>query len=309
MWKFNDFSIFYCLKQMAFYICPLISAFTIFSLVKSQYYSIKEFLDIQFFSIISAFLLRVGHAFALETLLESSFAFILGAYVIYYLFEKNWFYLGISFFFMCMGHKRIVILAILLSAMVLLIKRLPIKIQNTAVFITASFEITILYLYLYFCYSPAFYDLRMSLSFMFSGRIMAWETIRKYYEFNIFFNGKGIGYVLSLLQELNIPYFRNLHNDVLSLYIELGFIGGIMWLILYFSIVITTKKPQKIFIFALISYHMVNLCTDNISIYIMYLIPFYIIMLCLINQNEGREREHERYAKYSLDGKASLFVE
>lgn len=306
----SDMFLLYLIKQFVFFLTPLAGALVLYAYAEGrQIYGMEDFMDIQLFAIIVTFVLRQMPDFTPGNLLESHYAFILGAYVIYYLYIKKYPYFFVSLFFMFLGNKRIAVFSMIFSSSLLCIRYFSPKCRNILLKLLTLGEIAVLYCYLFFCSSPAFSNLRIRLDHMFSGRMKAWEQVRDVYSFQPFYIGKGTGWVLGLLNELKIPRFENLHNDVLSIYIELGFVGFGLWACLTFLIVFYARGKHKICIFALLTYTMINLCTDNISIYIGYLMPYYMMILSVLNDKVPKGRHNEQKRNNKADGKTGFFAE
>ena len=60
-----------------------------------------------------------------------------------------------------------------------------------------------------------------------------WPAFSNYYDFSINFYGQGWDFITKFLQENNQRIFGNniggLHNDILKIYIDFGFIGSIIY--------------------------------------------------------------------------------
>lgn len=108
------------------------------------------------------------------------------------------------------------------------------------------------------------------------GRAGLYARIASDYRFSPGFIGHGIGFALYRLEGIN------LHSDILKLYIELGFWGFLLYNLLFFRIVFHVNKQGDgrgaVFIFTLLIYSILLYFTDNVSIYINYLIPFYMMI-------------------------------
>jgi len=112
------------------------------------------------------------------------------------------------------------------------------------------------------------------------GRAGLYANIVSDYRLSADFMGHGIGFALYRLEGIN------LHSDVLKLYIELGFWGFLLYNLLFFRIVFHVNKQgyghSAAFIFTLLIYSIFLYFTDNVSIYINYLIPFYMMIFAEI---------------------------
>ena len=107
---------------------------------------------------------------------------------------------------------------------------------------------------------------------------------------NFFAAGHGLGIVEKLLSAWNIEKFSNLHNDLLKFHIELGFVGLLLYFI-SFSIMFYLigkrfgRRKMSLFI-SMATYTMILFATDNVSIYIIFLIPLYSIYFAALADNK-----------------------
>ena len=80
--------------------------------------------------------------------------------------------------------------------------------------------------------------------------------------------------------------FANLHNDLLKFYIELGFIGFLIYLAsfgaAFYFVDKYFSKLQTCFFFAIYVYTMVLFATDNVRIYMIYMIPIYSTLFAVL---------------------------
>ena len=124
-------------------------------------------------------------------------------------------------------------------------------------------------------------------------RFSIWKSIEKYYEFSLLYTGKGLGWVLNWMKLNDIFNLKNLHNDFLTAYIELGFIGYIFWLLSFVIILHRIEKTRGLnhacITISFFVYMFVNFLTDNIYIYISFLLPFYIVVLSLVFGHDNIE--------------------
>ena len=107
--------------------------------------------------------------------------------------------------------------------------------------------------------------------------------------------GKGIGVVETLLEAWNIRTFANLHNDLLKFYVELGIIGLLIFLLSYgvvFYIVGHKFGVEKMcMVLSMSLYSIALFATDNVSIYVLYLMPYYSILFAVLSQKTEDEVE------------------
>ena len=63
-------------------------------------------------------------------------------------------------------------------------------------------------------------------------RVYMYEDMRQYYELNITYIGRGLGFVTKMIQMGDITTrvgVSDIHNDFLRQYIEQGFAGFMIW--------------------------------------------------------------------------------
>lgn len=278
---------YFSFKQMCFYFIPSLSVSLLCLFIKNKS-SFDSVVNFNFFSIGCIFLFENLKKFSVENLMESQYAFIFGAYCIYFLYQKKYKYLLVSFVLMILSNKRIAICACILCCIILIIfdkfNRNKLSKKKMAL-IALIFIVIMLYIYIYLCDNREIMKIFSKYNINTQGRTDVWRMFNQYYDFNIGYTGQGIGWCLNKLQMLNIDAFSNLHNDVLSSYIELGFIGFGLWIISHYYIFNTQKTDYKneFVIIVLYIYTFLNYFTDNISIYLNYFFPYYFIIVYIFN--------------------------
>jgi O-antigen ligase len=127
-----------------------------------------------------------------------------------------------------------------------------------------------------------------------NGRLRMYSRVAEWFDNELLVFGQGLGVVEKLLENWNIPAFLNLHNDLLKFYVELGAVGLLVYLFSYGVVIWLTGKrigkPQMSFLVAMFAYSMALFATDNVSIYIMYTMPFYTMCFAGLSLGENPER-------------------
>lgn len=204
-----------------------------------------------------------------------------GIILLFYLFNKNhklpkWklVFLLFSFF---VGRKRIAIFALifaLLLKVVLLNKRIDKK--KTIIFSLILSSGMLVYLSL--LYNNTFFDIMDDLGIGLSGRGLLYKYFIKQSELSIFQLPWGIGSIEMIFANASYTIFANnfiasaIHNDILRLYIEFGFIGFVIWLIImtyYFPRMINKyigEDCAKLFIICTV-YCFINYMVSNTFFY------------------------------------------
>lgn len=277
----------YTFKQIAFYVVPCLFSIALYSNV-----SIKTFIritQVQFWSILIIFFIKQIPEYNPIDLLESELAFVFGAYVLYFIYIKKFFYTSIACIALILAHKRIVLGAIVLVIIIYFILKLLKKENKGKLMITVyGISVMLMFFLIYFIKSGDFLLFTRAHQINTQGRAESiYPIFNNLYSFSLLFIGNGIGYVLNVLKDYPI---KNLHNDILAIFIEIGFVGSIIYFYLYklFFYGLYIRKGSKItnFIILLFIYNFILYITDNVSIYVSYLIPFYMIILSSINHDE-----------------------
>lgn len=119
------------------------------------------------------------------------------------------------------------------------------------------------------------------------GRMQFMSFIDKYYYLSPTFIGYGLGYVnrlMEVLYEAGRIDAAVLHNDILRMYIEIGFWGFIVWVITYwfvrfdFFIKYREKRVFRI-VLAVVMYLTVTFLTDNTVYYFNINFAAFLVML------------------------------
>lgn len=146
---------------------------------------------------------------------------------------------SLALFFFALGWKRIGVLALAAAALLaLLVRRLRGETLPRAAALLAVAAFAGGSAYIYTIHAGAFVVLAESLGINLGGRGQLWEAFQNDYKFTPLFRGYGVGYVtrtISLLTQRGVGVFGThgfggLHNDILTMYIELGFAGWVLWL-------------------------------------------------------------------------------
>lgn len=282
----NGYFNFETIKEIIFLVFPSLGAMIVCGY--SNKYEMELFIDIIFWVIsFLLFFLNIKY-FSFENLFESQYAFVFGLYVLYYLYKKNIKFI-FAFLFLILSNKRIALGATFIGILMFIIinrnkKNYSKKGIIRKVNIISFFTVIFLIIYIFLCHSNLIVSFLRTNGINSQGRVEIWARISQFYDFNITELGRGLGYISTILKYWNIKSFSRLHNDILVLYIELGFIGFVINIISYFEMIkIYIKKyPVKyntiVICCTVLIYFFICLCTDNISIYINFLFPFYLIL-------------------------------
>lgn len=277
------------LKIVLFWTIPLLFAFALYTFYGTQ---MSHIVDVQFISSCLVYLITKGR-FILETItVESMFAYVYGAFFIYYVYKKRWGFCCMAAFLMFLTDKRIVVLAAIIAVIVQLLLWLFRNDKRVVFGIWSVAGITI-NLYLWLIYSGILEAFCRGVGINTNGRVKMYGNMTEWFGQSFFTTGDGLGIVEMLLSSWNIEKFSNLHNDLLKFHIELGFLGFLLFLISYGVVFYIIEKKygklqMKLFL-SMAVYTMMLFATDNVSIYIIYLIPVYSIYFAVLSGNHKKE--------------------
>lgn len=269
-------------KIMMFWLVPLLFSCSMYIFYQKD---MERIVDFQFAACSIVFLLKNAYFIYWFYRAESMFAYAFGAFFVYYFYKKRWSFCAIIFIMLFITDKRIVILAAVLSLAVMGIMSLFRKDGRLGLAIW-GLAIALIDGYLWFICSGTLAFLCQGIGINTSGRVKIYRRIIEWFQEPLMLTGKGLGIVEELLGAWNIYKFANLHNDLLKFYIELGLIGLLLFLISYWVVLRLTEKyfgrDKMCAVLAMFIYTMVLFATDNVSIYIIYLIPFYSILFAVL---------------------------
>ena len=212
-----------------------------------------------------------------DIVLSAGYIMVMYIYIHNKLTLRDFFLILFVLLIMFLGIKRIsagAIIFILLFA--ILIKRLHIKNQYKICVISAITGVVLCYIYVYILIAGNwFFDMMSKLGINLMGRNYYFAAIANLAEFKLDFLGIGRNGVARLLSgEYAYLKVGGVHNDILKMYVENGFIMFGLWLIYY--IVYLLQKYKKIYglssavmCFLTTVYTFFLYATDNTEVYFM----------------------------------------
>ena len=239
---------------------------------------------------------------------ESTRAFIYGAFVIYFLIKDDWLFCAFAAVFCYISDKRIalvgVVAAVFFVIAVAVITR-AFRIDTRRIFfITAILGTVTAYTMTYLIHTGLLVGFLEGHGISSTGRDTIWGIFRQFAQFAIGFTGQGLGFVTSKLEEFKISmshsWFKNLHSDFYTGYIDLGFFGFGIWILSYFWAYGNLTKPVQdddrplLFAMGAIVYTFILYLTDNVLIYYEYWFPVNIMLLDLVNRRPCDHKEELR---------------
>ena len=171
--------------------------------------------------------------------------FVMGVYVIYFLFfcptdKFRFLYAGIALFLFVAGLKRIAFLSLLaafvFASFVLMLRP---KKQAVALITTAVLIVAFCYFYIVIIQKGIFSRFCIAHGIELNGREKIYDFIARYYEVSPFYRGKGYEFCVQLLRSMfetqdQVVHITAVHNDILKMYVELGFWGFLLWIMTYY---------------------------------------------------------------------------
>ena len=209
--------------------------------------------------------------------------FVFGQLVLYYAVfaphttqqekRRRWLFLVLCTFFFLVGMKRIAIPAVILFIIVAcLVHRFK---KKKVIFILWGVAwVAFFFLYLYGVRTGFVSQILKKVGIDMMGRDYLWKLANDYYDFSIGYFGHGFEYVDSIVAVwyssglINHPY--PFHNDILKVFVELGFPGFVFWSGIQYILtpVFWTKYADDettLLYLCNLSYMTVTYLTDNTS--------------------------------------------
>lgn len=251
----------------------------------------KRIVDIQFWGSCVVYLsLTIVYMVTRFARVESTFAFVFGIFTIYYAYQKRWKMFAFSTVFMYLADKRIVLLAVVASLFVISILWL-FRHDKKLAFLSWGVVIGGIFLYIYLITSGTLEAFCWGANINTNGRVEMFGRMANEFSTGLF--GNGLGVVEHILACWDIDVFANLHNDLLKFYIELGILGFLMYLFSYFVLYHLVAKnfgnSKMCFVLGISIYTIFLYATDNVSIYVMYLLPMYSVLFSVLLSEEQRK--------------------
>lgn len=280
-------------KILMYTLVPLMLVFSMYTFYGEN---MEQIIDVQFLGCILAYALFDAPTFIKIFRWESVFAFSFGIFALYYAYTKKWKVFVVAALFMLFAEKRIAILALAAALFVMGIMWIFRQSKKLAMIIWGLVSGAV-YLYIYLIYSGFIEAFCWGANINTNGRVEMYGRMAQEAEFSLSFLGKGLGVVEQLLEHWNIMTYVNLHNDLLKFYVELGFLGLLIYLLSYGVMFhLAEKKFDKSkmsFLLVLSVYTMMMFTTDNVSIYMLYLVPLYSTFFAVLASRGEKPEKRE----------------
>ena len=281
-----DFEIF---KKVYFLFCYVL-IFTLFDFSKIDIdirYMAVFFVSTFILTSLAAIFMSGGHfeysILNSKSSFESTFAFPIGMIALYfYLTRKYGWFIAMSLFSL-LALKRIVLLALLVT---ITISNMPrfLRMLSLNPFLVALASLILISIGIDF--SRGYYDeliynfTGQSSNALSMGRQDIWLRVLNAMDFNhadYILWGKGFGSVTLVLNETIKPIPDLLHNDILVMVLELGYILSFIVLFLIMNIQCVNSRLLAVFL-------MLLFFSDNVIIYQHVMIPYFILQGALMRE-------------------------
>lgn len=171
--------------------------------------------------------------------------FVMGVYFIYFLFycpgeKRRYIYAFIALFLFFAGLKRIAFLSLLLAIVfAIFCMFLGPKGKSRTVTIAAVIIVAFCYFYIIVIQNGSFLRFLMDHEIELNGREKIYDYISNFYEVSPSYRGKGYEFCVQLLKSMKgtkdqVVSITAVHNDILKMYVEMGFWGFLMWILGYY---------------------------------------------------------------------------
>lgn len=194
-------------------------------------------------SALMAAIASIGTADAINPFEHYSWTFLSAFFLVYYTFfvsdeelKYRWVYQTVSIVMFILGFKRILLAAVIVVAIILVATN-RVQTKNGIVLLRSILVIIGLgcILMVWGLYNGWLFDLLASSGINMMGRTIYWRHIINMTSFNIAYLGNGVNWTYQWLSN-NLYYLGGagaLHNDILKMYVEIGFPGFLVWLYLF----------------------------------------------------------------------------
>lgn len=209
--------------------------------------------------------------------------FVMGVFFMYFLFfcprEKHRFvYAGVALFLFFAGLKRIAFLSLFLGlAFAIFLKLFSAKNQRRLLMFSALFIVAACWFYIFIIQKGIFTQFLLDHDIELNGREKIYDYISNFYEVKPSYRGKGYEFCVQLLKSMKgtkeqVVAITAVHNDILKMYVEMGFWGFFVWTMAYYVFQTNwyvTRCGEKVAVcfMAINVYMLITYMTDNTMFY------------------------------------------
>lgn len=219
--------------------------------------------------------------FHIQTPLEiHTMTYIFGFMALYYAYrwfvEKEtgakWLFF-VSVFLTVIGTKRIVLMAMFAATlMMVVLNRIKPSQRYSLMRLGCMILIASSFVFLYLVHSGILEEITAVFGVDSSSRFVLWNMLRNKYDMSPLFMGYGLSYGARIMhyvwQQAGLAHAVALHNDILRVYLGLGFAGSALYWYNYFYA--TMRRANRIcstdvamFVFSMAAYFYINSMTSN----------------------------------------------
>ena len=209
--------------------------------------------------------------------------FVMGVFFIYFLFfcprEKyRYLYAGVALFLFFAGLKRIAFLSLFLGiAFALFCKILAAKNKRRVLMFTALFITAFCWFYVIIIQKGIFSQFLLDHDIELNGREKIYDYISQFYVVSPSYRGKGYEFCVQLLKSMKgtkdqVVAITAVHNDILKMYVEMGFWGFFAWSSAYYIFqthwyISRCGERVAVCFMAINVYMLITYMTDNTMFY------------------------------------------
>ncbi|MCR4615790.1 MAG: O-antigen ligase family protein [Clostridiales bacterium] len=209
--------------------------------------------------------------------------FVMGVYVLYFLFfcpgEKyRYMYAAVALFLFFAGLKRIAFLSMIAAIMfAIFCSMLGPRGKTRVLILAALFIVGFCYFYIVIIQKGIFTEFCQEHEIELNGREKIYDYISNFYTVSPSYKGKGYEFCVYLLKSMKgtkdmVVNINAVHNDILKMYVELGFWGFFCWIMGYYvyqTYWFNTRCGEKtaVCFMAINVYMLVTYMTDNTMFY------------------------------------------
>lgn len=209
--------------------------------------------------------------------------FVMGVFIIYFLFfcpaEKyRYVYAGVALFLFFAGLKRIAFLSMLVAiAFAIFCLLLGPKGKSHMLVFTAVCIVAFCYFYIVIIQKGIFSRFCIEHEIELNGREKIYDFISQYYTVSPSYLGRGYEFCVHLLKSMwhtkdQVVAITAVHNDILKMYVEMGFWGFFLWIMVYYVYqthwyISRCGEKVAVCFMAINVYMLVTYMTDNTMFY------------------------------------------
>ena len=222
--------------------------------------------------------------------------FVMGVFFIYFLFfcpneRFRYVYAAVALFLFFAGLKRIAFLSMLLGILfAVFCLALGAKGKRRTLMITAVSIVIFCYIYIIIIQKGIFSQFCIEHEIELNGREKIYDYISRFFEVSPSYRGKGYEFCVQLLKSMKdtkdqVLDITAVHNDILKMYVEMGFWGFLLWILGYYVFQthwFITRCGEKVAVcfMAINIYMLVTYMTDNTMFYYWSSMVIRMIPMC-----------------------------